>query len=190
MLINVKKSCLLIVDVQTKLASLVKNNETMLESCAWLMRLASKLTVPVHVTEQYPKGLGSTVPALAQVIPGLMKPIEKTHFSCVADLNYHHLITQEDNRQYSDFIVAGIETHVCILQTALQLKEMGKNVFVVVDAVSARHDTDHRYGLKRMKAAGIELVTREMVFFEWLRDSAHPAFKTLCSEFMLSKERE
>lgn len=190
MLINLKKSCLLIVDVQTKLTPLVLSHEVLVEHCAWLMRLASELAVPVHRTEQYPKGLGHTVPALTQAIPNLMNPIEKTHFSCVADLNYHHLITQEANRDYSDFIVAGIETHVCILQTALQLKEMGKNVFVVVNAVSARNEVDHHYGLKRMKKAGVELVTREMVFFEWLRDSAHPAFKALSAEFMLSKERK
>lgn len=190
MLINLKKSCLLIVDVQIKLTPLVLNHEAVVEHCAWLMRLANELAVPVHIAEQYPKGLGCTVPALAQAIPDLMKPIAKTHFSCVADLNYHHLITQESNRAYSDFILAGIETHVCILQTALQLKEMGKNVFVIVDAVSARHELDHRYGLKRMKAAGVELVTREMVFFEWLRDSAHPAFKTLSAEFMSSKEKK
>lgn len=185
MLLTLQQSCLLMVDIQEKLTPLVLNHALLIENCQWLMRLANELGTPIHLSEQYPQGLGKTVPALLSEASNAIYS-EKVHFSCASDTACRRKL-QDANCQ--DIIIAGIETHVCIMQTALELIDLGKNVFVVVDAVSARHEIDHRYGLKRMKAAGIHLITREMVFFEWLRQAGTSRFKTL-SQLFLSANRE
>jgi nicotinamidase-related amidase len=89
-----------------------------------------------------------------------------------------------NDSQRSQIILIGIEAHVCVLETAIELQESGKQVFVVVDAVSSRHELNLRYGLKRVKSVGIQLVTREMVFFEWIRAAGTPEFKQLSQDFL------
>ncbi len=182
MLLNLPHSCLLIVDVQEKLTPLVLNHENVVKNCQWLMHLAHKLQVPIHLTEQYPKGLGRTVGSLLSAASDAVYS-SKLFFSCASD---NECLENLNNTGCQDILIAGIETHVCIMQTALELQSLGKNVFVVVDAVSARHEIDHRYGLKRMKAAGVTLMTHEMVFFEWLRRAGTEKFKYLSQEFLTS----
>ena len=180
MLLTIQKSCLLMIDVQEKLTPLVLNHESLVKNCQWLMRLANELEVPIHLSEQYPKGLGKTVePLLSEASKAVYS--DKMFFSCASDTEF---LKKLNDSACHDIIIAGIETHVCVMQTALELTMLGKNIFVVVDAVSARHDIDHRYGLKRMKAAGVTLVTREMVFFEWLRKAGTPNFKQLSQQFL------
>lgn len=180
MLINQEGSCLLLVDIQEKLTPHVMESEALVKRCLWLRNLAIARKVPVLFSEQYPKGLGPTLPVLLADIEK-PKSVEKTHFSCMQSSNFVEFI-QKSNK--TDFIIAGIETHVCIMQTALEMHEAGLNVFVAADAVSSRNAIDHRYGLKRMKQAGIRMVTAEMVFFEWLRKAGTPEFRALSLEFL------
>ena len=161
MLMNRESSGFLLVDVQDKLTPLVLNAGTLIERCQWLIRLSIELHIPIVVSEQYPKGLGGTVSSLSALL-NTHNPIEKIDFSCQREPAF---MTQWQKIDRKQIVIAGIETHVCVMQTAMELHDAGFDVFVVVDAVSSRHEIDHKYGLKRMKQAGIHLVTAEMVFF-------------------------
>ena len=180
MLLNKSDSILLLVDVQEKLTPHVLDQEEIVARCEWLLKLANRMGVPVLVSEQYPSGLGSTLPNFAPYYDRA-KVIEKIHFSCAQEPNYLQALKQYSKNQV---VIVGIETHVCVLQTAMELKSSGKEVFVVVDAVSSRKGLDRKYALKRMKQAGIHLVTSEMVFFEWVRKAGSPEFKALSKEFL------
>ena len=181
MLMQKDASGLLLVDVQEKLTPHVNNSEQLIERCAWLMRLAQAVNVPILVCEQYPSGLGKTVESL-RGLAAPYAPIEKVHFSCYRSDGLMNNWRRLGKKQ---FIIAGIETHVCVLQTAMDIKQQSDNeVFVVIDAVSARSELDHKYGLKRMKQAGIQLVTSEMVFFEWVEHAGTSEFKALSQAFL------
>lgn len=178
MLINKDVSSLFLIDIQVKLTPLVHESTRLIAKCRWLQQLAQALSIPIFLSEQYPAGLGSTI---AELQPETESIISKTAFSCMQEPAF---INQLSNNSRQHCILAGIETHVCILQTALEMREAGLDVYVVVDAVSSRHLLDHQYALKRMQQEKIQLVTTEMVFFEWLRDSAHPDFKILSKQFL------
>lgn len=181
MLIAAEKSRLLIVDVQAKLVPSIHEGSRVVENCAWLARLAHRLHVPVIASEQYAKGLGPTVPELKALVPEASR--HKVHFSCVAGECLDNLPGGDRDQ----FIVTGMEAHVCVLQTALDLHQSGKQVFVVADAVSSRNPRDAELGIERMRGAGIPIVTREMVFFEWLRQAGTAQFKDLSAEFLQKK---
>ena len=177
MLLKKENSCLVLIDVQEKLSPRVQNSENLIARCEWLLRLATEFDVPQIVSEQYPSGLGLTVEPLRR----FSAPLDKVHFSCWGDSVFRNHL---QSLKKSQIVLIGIETHVCVLQTALQLCEAGYQVFVVVDAVSSRHELDHRYGLKRIKQAGGFLVTSEMVFFEWVEKAGTPDFKALSKAYM------
>lgn len=180
MLIEKDKSCLLLIDVQEKLMPLILNKEAVVENCHWLVSLAKELKVPICVTEQYPKGLGHTLELLQPIIKD--SPVfEKVSFSVMSDCE---CVSHLNALNKSHYILIGIETSVCILQTALALRAEKKVVFVVVDAVSGRHKLEIKLALKRMKEAGVILVTKEMVFFEWLRTAKADNFKTLSKTYL------
>lgn len=180
MLMQKDQTALLIVDVQAKLTPFVLNSEHLVERCEWLMRLAKANEVPIILSEQYPKGLGHTVSQLKNIKPCAL--VSKEYFSCYRDMAFLKQWQLTDKKQ---LVIAGIETHVCVLQTALDFKlHADIEVFVVVDAVSARNELDHRYGLKRMKQAGINLVTSEMVFFEWVECAGTPEFKAMSQAYI------
>lgn len=177
MLMERNQSCLLLIDVQEKLSPLVQHFEAMISNCRWLRQLALDLQIPCLVSEQYPKGLGHTV----NLLQGTEKPFEKIDFSCFRSSDFKTALEQKKKTQ---MILTGIETHVCVLQTALDLQEAGYATFVVVDAVSSRFATDNKYALKRMQQAGITLVSCEMVFFEWLGQAGSEAFKRLSKKYL------
>ena len=180
MLLSRDNSLLLLVDVQEKLTPHVLHATEMVARCQWLMRLASDVNVPVVVSEQYPRGLGQTVLPLRSVA-GETSALEKVSFSCYREpLLVKGLLSQHKKQ----VVIIGIETHVCVVQTALDMQKAGWDVFVVVDAVSSRHELDHKYGLKRMKQNGIHLVTSEMVFFEWVERAGTPEFKALSQSYL------
>lgn len=181
MLIKKDQMCLVLVDVQERLLPFVNHSDELMANCKWMLELSGFLGVSQLVTEQYPKGLGSTINELASHLTST--PYEKTTFSIASDEGIRSVIEKQPHRQYA---LIGIETHVCVLQSALELIEMGKEVFVVTDCVSARSQNDAKYGLKRMKQAGVQLVTKEMVLFEWLRHSKHPEFKEISQRFLKS----
>lgn len=179
MLMSAQESCLLLVDVQEKLTPFVMENTALINNCHWLLRLAKELNVVTVITEQYPKGLGNTVSQLQEVTSNTA--YTKVHFSCAGDKDCMHAITATNRNQ---IIIIGIEAHVCVLQTAIELQLANKQVFVVADAVSSRHNEDKAIALARMQMLGIQIVTKEMVFFEWLRQAGTAEFKRLSQEFM------
>lgn len=180
MLLDKDNSLLLLVDVQEKLTPALLNSEAFVERCAWLLKLAHRMQVPVVVSEQYPQGLGSTLSHF-QSYYSPDNRIEKVHFSCMQSPAF---IKKLDQFNRSQLILIGIEAHVCLLQTAMEMRMSGSEVYVVVDAVSSRTEMDLKYALKRMKQEGIHLITAEMVFFEWLRQAGTSDFKSLSKEFL------
>jgi nicotinamidase-related amidase len=179
MLLNKDDSLLLLIDVQEKLTPAVLKCDELITRCEWLLKLAKKVNVPILVSEQYPQGLGST---LKQFHPyfNQQECIDKVCFSCMGEPKYKEHLQRLQKKQ---LILIGIETHVCVLQTALEMKNEDYDVFVVADAVSCRGKQNMKYGLKRMREEGVRLVTSEMVFFEWLRQAGSPEFKALSKEF-------
>jgi nicotinamidase-related amidase len=179
MLIKADDSALLVVDMQGRLLTLVQDWQRILDNVMWLTRVARKIGVPVMATEQYPKGLGRTQPDLAALFPpGSLA--EKNHFSCVAAQCLPGLSGAE-RRQV---VVCGIESHVCVMQTSLDLAASGKEVFVVADAVSSRSAEDKHFALERMRHEGIRIVTREMAAFEWLHVAGTDLFREVSRNFL------
>jgi nicotinamidase-related amidase len=175
MLINAGRSALLIVDVQERLMPAVAEADAVVRNCARLMRAAARLDVPILVSEQYPKGLGATLGELADLAPP-EAVVSKMHFSCSADTEYARRFAALGRDQA---IIAGIETHVCVLQTALGFRRAGHECFVVADAAASRSPDDKAWALARLGGDGVAIVTTEMVLFEWLEKAGTPEFKEL-----------
>lgn len=173
MLITAETTSLLIVDVQERLCPVMEDPRTVIHNCGRLMKGAARLGVPVTVSEQYPKGLGPTMVDLR----GLTAPenfLEKTTFSCAGAPNIVERLTALGR---PGVVVAGIEAHVCVSQTALGLLEKGWRVFVAGDACDSRRRPDRDMGFDRLRAAGVHVVPTESVLFEWIGDASHDAFR-------------
>jgi len=173
-LLSKARSRLLIVDVQERLTPHIPRAAETIANCVKLVRGAEILDVPAVATEQYPKGLGATVPELAMLFP---ERLEKQRFSCAEVLNWGTGAEREDDRD--QIIVAGIESHVCVLQTAFDLLAAGFQVFVPADAVASRRELDWKFALRRISDAGAIVTTTESVLFEWAETSATPEFKQI-----------
>ena len=179
MLIRPDASMLLLIDLQERLMPAIDGGATVVENAAWLTRIARRLSVPVGATVQYPQGLGYFPPVLADLLaPG--ETIEKIHFSAVREGRLKPL-AGFDRPQ---IVVAGSETHVCVLQTVLDLRAAGKEVYLVADAVGSRRATDRAFGIERMQQAGAHIVTREMVAFEWLEKAGTEVFREISRNFL------
>lgn len=178
MLIEAEGSCLLGVDIQERLMAAVRDSARTIANCAWLIDVAQRLDVPVLLSEQYPKGLGHTVPELRRRVSEAMA---KTRFSCAADEGCRARIEDLGREQ---LIVMGAEAHVCVLQTALGLLEAGKQVFVVADCIASRDPRNAELAIARMRAEGVRIVSREMVAFEWLYEAGTERFKSISREFL------
>lgn len=180
-LLDAAHSILLVIDLQGKLVDLVHRPALVMEASKRLLRLADLFRVPVLLTEQYPRGIGATHPEIREVYDGLTTPkffLEKTAFGCCGDPGFPALAdaARPGPRQW---VVAGIEAHVCVLQTVLALREAGEEVHLCWDAVSGRGEEYRRHALERMAAAGATLTNHESVGFEWARHKDHPQFKAL-----------
>ena len=162
-------SALVVIDIQERLAAVMPARESVIRAAGILLEAAARLGVPVLVTEQYPRGLGATVPELAAKLPEGATRIEKTTFSACAALP----LTRPQ------VVLAGMEAHVCVLQTALELAAAGREVFLVGDAVCSRTEANYFNALARAQAAGVIVTNAESVVFEWLRDAAHEHFRVL-----------
>jgi nicotinamidase-related amidase len=179
MLIDAPRSQLLVIDVQARLVPAIAEHESVVGSIVWLTRAAQKVGVPVAATEQYPKGLGHLVPALRDLLPeGAIA--SKMHFSCVAA----KCLPGMPGSERPQIVLCGVEAHVCVLQTALELVEEGKEVYVVADAVGSRRTLDRDLALWRMREEGVRVVSREMVVFEWLGEAGTPLFRDVSREFL------
>ncbi len=163
---------MLIVDVQEKLFPLMNRREEILRNIVKLIRFCKKCEIPIIVTEQYPKGLGRTVQEIRSEL-GCIEPIEKTSFSCFGSREFRNTVRRT---RVKTLIIAGIEAHVCIMQTALETP--GKiRACVVADAVSSRAIENIDLALQRMRDSGIIISSTEMVMYELLKDSKTRMFK-------------
>lgn len=171
-------SCLIIVDVQTRLAQAIpaKRRSAAFGNIGILLQAAQRLDVPVLVTEQYPKGLGTTEPELNSLLTNDTPKFEKTCFACSSNKDFLAALKASGRRQ---LILTGMEAHICILQTAMQLIAEDYALMVVADAVCSRNKQDYKLALQRMRGAGCTLCSTESVLFEWLGDSRHRHFKEL-----------
>lgn len=172
-MLEIPKTTLLVIDYQPKLLPKIFNAEAILPQAIKLIRFAKELGLPVLVTEQYPRGLGSTVAEIAAELTATT-PIAKTSFGCFGEAAFVEALAGTGRSQ---ILVTGIETHVCVMQTALVALERDFEVYVARDAVGSRREMDYEAGLERMARAGAHLVTTEMAVFELLRDASSPEFK-------------
>lgn len=169
------ETLLLFIDIQGKLAQSVHQSEQVEHNIKKLVRASRILDVPVLYTEQYPKGLGSTVDSLRELL-GDLEPVEKTTFSCCATEPFMHRL-RSFNR--NDILVAGMETHVCVYQTCVELLEFGYNVHLVTDAVSSRTEANRNIGIRCIEKAGGNSTSTEMAIFELLRIAEGERFKAI-----------
>ncbi|MBX6312111.1 MAG: hydrolase [Isosphaeraceae bacterium] len=171
--LTARDGSLLVVDVQGKLLDKIPERARVLANTVRLIRAAQALGMPYWGTEQYPKGLGPAVPEIAELIPH--RPA-KTTFHCCSVVE---LVEGLHGRKIRHVTLAGIEAHVCVAQTALELLRMGFLVQVPADAVASRFDIDWEFALRRLENAGAVLTTTEAVLFEWVESSEHPQFKVI-----------
>lgn len=177
-LCHADESLLLIVDVQEKLTAIMPDKvvNRLRRNAGMLLQTANMLGIPVIATEQYPRGLGKLEEALTSLLPQGSSLYEKTGFSCMAAEGLSSRMADSDRKQV---ILVGIEAHICVLQSALELKAQGYEIFVVGDAVCSRNRENYENSLQRLRHADINVVDTESVLFEWVRDSKHEHFKTV-----------
>lgn len=181
-LLTAERSQLLIVDVQERLLPAMASGEGLVERVLVLAQACRRLDVPATASEQYPKGLGTMVPALVEGTAGAPR-FEKLAFSCLADPPLCEHLARLRSKGRHQLVIAGIEAHVCVLQTALEARDRGYDVFVVADAVASRAPRSVEVAMSRMVAGGVVPVTTEMVVFEWLGHAGTKAFKDLSPLF-------
>lgn len=172
MVIASNRSALVLVDLQSRLMPVIHDAERVVGNAVFLARVAHELGVPVLGTEQNPRALG---PNDARVRELCDRTFSKVHFSAVADGLLAELISLTPCVQ--QVVLAGCETHVCLLQTALHIQQAGIQAFVVTEACGSRRPDDKQAALQRLQQAGVTLVSAEMVAFEWLGSCEHPAFR-------------
>jgi nicotinamidase-related amidase len=175
--LEAEQCALIVVDMQEKLLPPIWEKERLVRNVQLLIRLAGILKIPALVTTQYAKGLGNTLPDIASMLPD-STPIDKLMFSCFASDAFCSLLKRLPG-QRTTVLLCGMETHICLMQTALGALREGYLVHVASDAVSSRTELNWRIGLGRMRAAGAILSSTEMMIYELLRSSGTPAFREL-----------
>jgi len=179
-LLRAADSLLLIIDVQARLAPHVHEHDRVIDNCEWLAGVADVVDVPVLVSEHCPEGIGPTVERLRARIAE-ESVMRKVHFSCVSEPSCKARIEAAGRSQ---IVIAGMEAHVCVMQTAIELAAAGKQVFLVADATSSRDPQDAARAVARMQRNGVEIVSREMVLFEWAHRGATQQFRQLHRRFL------
>lgn len=188
-LLELERSTLVVIDMQGKLVDSVFRAERTLHATERLMRLADIFSTPVVLTEQYPKGLGPTHPMLRRRFDALGCParhVEKDSFGCCEEPAFEEALQASrpglaaERRQ---LVIAGIEAHVCVLQTVLALLEAGSEVHVCWECVSGRGEEYRAWALRRMQQAGASITNHESVGFEWARGKSHPSFRAMSQLF-------
>lgn len=169
------QSALLLIDIQEKILNVMRSPEVVVKNSLKLIRGFKTLNIPIFYTEQYPKGLGPTTSELTPELEGL-SPIQKMSFSCFGAGNFFQRLVDNNVKQV---VVAGIEAHVCVQQTVLDLVANGFQVNVAADACSSRTEIDYKIALDRMRHHGAEITTAESVLFELLNLCGTDEFKTV-----------
>jgi nicotinamidase-related amidase len=172
---NRTNTALIIIDIQGNLAQAMYDKENLFTNNVKLIKGIKALDIPIILTEQIPQKLGKTLPVISQELEGI-EPIAKENFSCWDDQNF---IKQLKALSRKHIVLSGIECHVCVYQTALDLISNGYNVHLVSDAVSSRTPENRQIGIDAMKSAGAHITSTEMVLFELLRTAADPRAKEL-----------
>jgi len=176
MLLEASKCCLLIVDMQEKLLPVIHDAERVADKCAVLQEAAEKLDLPIIISEQYPKGLGPTIEELEHKQARIF---DKLSFSVMRNETLKGHFKKMEESGFTQVIVCGVEAHVCVLQSAVDLKDAGFEVFLVADAVSSRSQDSVDLALARMRATGVHIVNVEMAVFELAGKAGTPEFKAL-----------
>ncbi len=178
MLARANDSVLVIVDLQQRLAAAMPPAvlAAVIRNVRLLLQAAARLGIPALVTEQYSQGLGPTIPPVAGMLPSAVPRFEKTCFSCAATAPFAAALEKTGRAQV---ILTGMEAHVCVLQSALELRPLHQAVFVVEDACCSRNQAHHANAMHRLRAAGVSVTNTESIVFEWLRDARHEHFKEL-----------
>lgn len=172
------KSQIVVIDIQTKLGEVMpaKVLSRVVENTRLLLNAAQKLAIPVLATEQYPAGLGAMVSEIAQRLPDNVSRFEKTCFACTG---VDAFLTELQRNARPQVILTGMEAHVCVLQTAMDLQQRGYQVFTVGDAICSRRLENYQNALERMQQCGVVVTGAESVVFEWLGDARHERFKEI-----------
>jgi len=166
---------LVIIDIQERLAAVMKEKDKVINNCLHLVELSKLLHIPIILTEQYPKGLGLTVEEIKNALPEY-SPIEKLTFSCCDEPSFLNEV-KKINKQ--TLILSGMETHVCLLQTCIGLLSIGYNVHVVKDAICSRTKDNWKTGIEFMRDAGAVITCTETVLFQLLKIAGTQEFKTI-----------
>ncbi len=177
-LCDVNNSTLVIIDVQTRLGDAMPNKvlSRVVENTVFLLQSAGLMGVPVIATEQYPKGLGEYVDGIRDHLPESTHHIQKTCFSCCGSDEFIDILEKSGRKQV---ILTGMEAHVCVLQSAVELKERGFEVFAIGDSICSRRLDNYQNALDRLEHIGVNLSNTESVVFEWLRDAKNEHFKEI-----------
>lgn len=170
-----EKSALLLIDIQEKILAVMNNPDQVVSNSIKLIRGFKALNIPIFYTEQYPKGLGPTAEPLLKELEGL-SPIQKMSFSCSGAGNF---FTRLVDNNVSQVVISGIESHVCVQQTALDLIASGFQVDIAADAVSSRKEIDYQTALNRMRSHRIEITTTEAILFELLNVCGTDEFREI-----------
>jgi nicotinamidase-related amidase len=184
-LLDSSRSVVVMIDLQGKLLEMAYRSSMVVRSAIRLLRLAELFGVPVILTEQYPKGLGPTdarVRAAFDQLSVAKRFLEKTSFGCCGDPSFEPLLEEvlpELPSPRRQVVMAGIEAHVCVLQTVIELQRGGHQVHLCWECVSGRGQEYRAHALRRMEQAGAVLTNHESVAFEWARDKNHPSFKAV-----------
>lgn len=176
MLMNKEDSILLIIDVQENLAPAQESPREVINGCAALLNVAKKMNIPFLVAEQDRNKFGPTMIDLRHVLGDAECYFEKDTLSCYKNADIRQAVEQSGKKQ---LVIAGLETHLCVLQTAIDFAEAGYNVFVVADSSSSRNGMQSIMGIQRLQRNGVDVVTREMVMFEWMNQSGSDLFNEL-----------
>jgi nicotinamidase-related amidase len=174
-MLDVQECCLVVVDVQGKLAQLMHGKQALFKNIQILIKSAEILNIPILWCQQCPDSLGPTVPEIAQFLDG-NEPINKAAFSCCGAEQFNARLGELARQQ---ILLCGIEAHVCIYQTAVDLLRKGFSVDVIADAISSRTLENKQTAVGRMSAAGANISCTEMALFELLRTAEHPKFKQI-----------
>lgn len=175
MLLQAQHSALVVIDMQNRLAPVISNFAEVEQQCGWLIDVAHELNIPVLATEQYPQGLGVTIPSLLNRLK-TDQIIEKIHFNACEEAEFIAALLDHQTKQV---VLVGTEAHVCVLQTALGLMARGLQVYLVAEAVGSRREADKQLALARFQQAGGVVVSREMVAFEWLNRAGTEQFRQI-----------
>ncbi len=178
-MLNIEDSILVIIDIQDRLVQASKYGAEVAENMAKLAKAANILNIPTIITEQYPKGLGNTVPMLKVAISPEAFITEKASFSAMLETEFSQKMQELKNLGKKQILIGGIETHICVLQTAAELINEGFEVYVAKDACASRHKEEYKAGLELLKQYGAKITCVEIALFEWLKTSKQPNFKEI-----------